>query len=238
MEGKRLGQKIMVVEDELPIAEIVQYNLKKEGYEVRIVGDGREALDVARDWVPDLMLLDIMLPSLDGISVCRELRKTYPMPIIMLTAKDSESDIVEGLSAGADDYITKPFSMRVLVARVQAFLRRSQQYGDEQGEEKKGLVFGALQLDVDLYVATKHGEKLELTLREYELLKHLATNPGRVFTREELLEQVWGYEQAGGDSRTVDVTVRRLREKIEDDPSLPRYIETRRGVGYYFGGDK
>ena len=238
MEGKRLGQRIMVVEDELPIAEIVQYNLKKEGYEVRIVSDGREALDVARDWEPDLMLLDIMLPSLDGISVCRELRKTNPMPIIMLTAKDSESDIVDGLSAGADDYITKPFSMRVLIARVQAFLRRSHQYVDEQGEEKKGLTFGALQLDVDLYVATKHGVKLELTLREYELLKHLATNPGRVFTREELLEQVWGYEQAGGDSRTVDVTVRRLREKIEDDPSLPRYIETRRGVGYYFGGDK
>lgn len=234
-----MPQKIMVVEDERPIAEIVKFNLEKEGYEVRIVGDGQEALDAVRLWQPDLMLLDIMLPSLDGISVCRELRKDYPMPIIMLTAKGSESDIVNGLSAGADDYITKPFSIRVLVARVQAFLRRHVMLSEEQ-EVRNGkgmLCYGSLQIDTDLYEVRKHEKKLDLTLREYELLKHLAMNPGRVYTREELLEQVWGYEQAGGDGRTVDVTVRRLREKVEDDPSMPRFIETRRGVGYYFSSE-
>jgi len=225
--------KILVVEDEVQIAEIVKYNLEKEGFEVKTVGDGREAIAEAYNWQPDLMLLDIMLPSLDGISVCRELRTKLPLPIIMLTAKGSESDIVNGLSAGADDYITKPFSIRVLVARVQAFLRRSQRLEDQQ-TEKTQLIYDNLQIDLDLYEVRKDGRKLDLTLREYELLKHLALNPGCVYTRESLLEQVWGYEQAGGDGRTVDVTVRRLREKVEDDPSTPRFIETRRGVGYYF----
>ena len=225
--------KILVVEDEVQIAEIVKYNLEKEGFEVKTVGDGREAITETYNWQPDLMLLDIMLPSLDGISVCRELRTKLPLPIIMLTAKGSESDIINGLSAGADDYITKPFSIRVLVARVQAFLRRSQRLEDQQ-IEKTQLIYGNLQIDLDLYEVRKDDRKLDLTLREYELLKHLALNPGCVYTREALLEQVWGYEQAGGDGRTVDVTVRRLREKVEDDPSAPRFIETRRGVGYYF----
>jgi len=230
-----MSQKIMVVEDEHNIAEIVKYNLEKEGFDVRIVSNGHQAIREAIDWQPDLLLLDIMLPGLDGISVCKELRKSLPLPIIMLTAKGSESDIVNGLSAGADDYITKPFSVRVLIARVHAFLRRSRQFGEENPrEEAKGpIVIGSLSLDIDLYEVRKEGRKVELTLREYELLKHLALNQGRVYTREELLEQVWGYEQAGGDGRTVDVTVRRLREKIEDDPSQPKYIETRRGVGYY-----
>ena len=227
-----MPQRILVVEDELPIAEIVRYNLENEGFEVMIVGDGKEAIAKTYEWQPDLLLLDIMLPSLDGISVCKELRRDLPIPIIMLTAKGSESDIVNGLSAGADDYITKPFSVRVLIARVHAFLRRSVQYGTAQSKEP--MVFDSLHLDAELYEVRKNGVKVDLTLREYELLKHLALNPGKVYTREELLEQVWGYEQAGGDGRTVDVTVRRLREKIEDDPSQPKFVETRRGVGYYF----
>ena len=230
-----MSQKIMVVEDEHNIAEIVKYNLEKEGFEVRVVTNGIQAIRETYEWQPDLLLLDIMLPGLDGISVCKELRKTLPLPIIMLTAKGSESDIVNGLSVGADDYITKPFSIRVLIARVYAFLRRSRQFNEEapKDEPKGPLQIGNLVLDIDLYEVRKENRKVELTLREYELLKHLALNPGRVYTREELLEQVWGYEQAGGDGRTVDVTVRRLREKIEDDPSQPRYIETRRGVGYF-----
>ncbi|MCL2497472.1 MAG: response regulator transcription factor, partial [Symbiobacteriaceae bacterium] len=213
-----MPQKIMVVEDEKPIADILQYNLEKEGYEVRVVGDGREAVRETLAWQPDLLLLDLMLPSLDGISVCREVRRELPLPIIMLTAKGSESDIVNGLSAGADDYITKPFSMRILIARVQAFLRRSTLYAGEgiSDTPKTPLNIGDFIMDTALYEVRKGGEKIALTLREYELLKHLALNPGRVYTREELLEQVWGYERAGGDGRTVDVTVRRLREKIEE----------------------
>ena len=231
-----MPQKILVVEDEVPIAEILKFNLEKHGYQVRTISDGLEAIKVAKDWQPDLLLLDIMLPTLDGITVCRELRQVLPVPIILLTAKGSESDIVNGLSAGADDYITKPFSMRVLVARVQAFLRRSRHYAEENAADtpKGTFTSGALTIDFDLYEVRKGERQLDLTVREFELLKHLALHSGRAFTRQELLEQVWGYEQAGGDGRTVDVTVRRLREKIEDDPSQPLFINTRRGVGYYF----
>ena len=182
---------------------------------------------------PDLILLDIMLPHKDGMEVCREVRKKYEMPIIMLTAKDSEIDKVLGLELGADDYVTKPFSNRELIARVKANLRRHQQDADKGNGELSEIVVGALSIHPDAYVVTKRGEQIELTHREFELVHYLAKHIGQVMTREHLLQTVWGYDYFG-DVRTVDVTVRRLREKIEDIPSHPSWIVTRRGVGYYF----
>lgn len=183
---------------------------------------------------PDLILLDIMLPQRDGIEVCREVRKKYEMPIIMLTAKDSEIDKVLGLELGADDYVTKPFSTRELIARVKANLRRHQQIASKPGEEEESneITVGSLVIQPDAYVVSKRGETIELTHREFELLHYLAKHIGQVMTREHLLQTVWGYDYYG-DVRTVDVTVRRLREKIEDNPSHPIWIVTRRGVGYY-----
>ncbi|GEB78301.1 response regulator YycF [Sporolactobacillus inulinus] len=228
-----MENKILVVDDEQPIADILQFNLEKEGYEVVCAYDGEEALKKVEEENPDMILLDVMLPVKDGMEVCREVRKTHNMPIIMLTAKDSEIDKVLGLEMGADDYVTKPFSNRELIARVKANLRRHKQEDTE--EEKKqvnNIEIGDLTIHLDAYVVTKRGKVIELTHREFELLHYLAEHIGQVMTREKLLQTVWGYDYFG-DVRTVDVTVRRLREKIEDNPSRPMWIVTRRGVGYY-----
>jgi two-component system, OmpR family, response regulator VicR len=227
-----MPKKILVVDDEKPIADILQFNLKKEGYEVYCAYDGNEALKKIEEVKPDLILLDIMLPEKDGMEVCREVRKKYEMPIIMLTAKDSEIDKVLGLELGADDYVTKPFGTRELLARVKANLRRHQQSSMPAEEETNEIVIGSLVIHPDAYMVSKRGEPIELTHREFELLYYLSKHIGQVMTREHLLQTVWGYDYFG-DVRTVDVTVRRLREKIEDNPSHPTWLVTRRGVGYY-----
>lgn len=226
-----MSSKILVVDDEQPIADILKFNLEKEGYEVICAYDGEEAIQLAEEEEPDLVLLDIMLPKKDGNEVCREIRKTQTMPIIMLTAKDSEIDKVLGLELGADDYVTKPFSNRELIARVKANLRR-QQIPDDTVKKVKDIVIENLVIHPDAYSVSRDGEQIDLTHREYELLYYLARHIGQVMTREHLLETVWGYDYFG-DVRTVDVTVRRLREKIEENPSNPLWIITRRGVGYY-----
>lgn len=229
-----MKKTILVVDDEKPIADILQFNLTKEGYDVHCAYDGNEALEMVEELEPDLILLDIMLPQKDGMEVCKEVRKKYEMPIIMLTAKDSEIDKVLGLELGADDYVTKPFSTRELIARVKANLRRHQQLSEMMNEEPETneISVGSLTIHPDAYVVSKRGETIELTHREFELLHYLSKHIGQVMTREHLLQTVWGYDYFG-DVRTVDVTVRRLREKIEDNPSHPMWIVTRRGVGYY-----
>ena len=230
-------KKILIIDDEKPISDIIKFNLNKEGYETITAFDGREALKKFEEESPDLIILDLMLPELDGLEVAKEVRKTSHIPIIMLSAKDSEFDKVIGLEIGADDYVTKPFSNRELLARVKAHLRRTENIGSAVAEENASttgseIVIGDLEILPDAFVAQKRGEDIELTHREFELLHHLATHMGQVMTREYLLETVWGYDYFG-DVRTVDVTIRRLREKIEDTPSRPEYILTRRGVGYY-----
>ncbi|WP_028543659.1 response regulator YycF [Paenibacillus taiwanensis] len=230
--------KILVVDDEQPIADILKFNLEKEGYEVVCAFDGGAAVELALQEKPDLMLLDLMLPVKDGMDVCREVRQHLQMPIIMLTAKDTELDKVLGLEMGADDYVTKPFSTRELLARVKAHLRRQQKVeSTAAAEEKQGIRLHELLIDTDMYIVYKNGEPLDLTHREFELLYYLVRSSGKVMTREHLLQAVWGYEYFG-DVRTVDVTIRRLREKIEDDPSKPEYIITRRGLGYMMRNPK
>lgn len=230
-------KKILIVDDEKPISDIIKFNLTKEGYETVTAFDGREAIAKFEEENPDLIILDLMLPELDGLEVAKEVRKTSHIPIIMLSAKDSEFDKVIGLEIGADDYVTKPFSNRELLARVKAHLRRTENIESAVAEENASssnseITIGDLKILPDVFVAQKRGEDIELTHREFELLHHLATHMGQVMTREYLLETVWGYDYFG-DVRTVDVTIRRLREKIEDTPSRPEYILTRRGVGYY-----
>ena len=230
-------KKILIVDDEKPISDIIKFNLAKEGYETVTAFDGREAITKFEEENPDLIILDLMLPELDGLEVAKEVRKTSHIPIIMLSAKDSEFDKVIGLEIGADDYVTKPFSNRELLARVKAHLRRTENIETAVAEENASasnseITIGDLKILPDAFVAQKRGEDIELTHREFELLNHLATHMGQVMTREYLLETVWGYDYFG-DVRTVDVTIRRLREKIEDTPSRPEYILTRRGVGYY-----
>lgn len=230
-----MNKTILVVDDEKPIADILQFNLIKEGYKVICAYDGDEALEKVEEEQPDLMLLDIMLPKRDGMEVCREVRKKYDFPIIMLTAKGSEIDKVLGLEMGADDYVTKPFSTRELIARVKANMRRLQvvaPVAEEAQEESNEIVVGSLVIQPDAYLVMKREESIELTHREFELLHYLGKHIGQVMTREHLLQTVWGYDYFG-DVRTVDVTIRRLREKIEDNPSHPAWIVTRRGVGYY-----
>ena len=229
-------KKILVVDDEKPISDIIKFNLTKEGYDVYTAYDGQEALEQVEEVNPDLVILDLMLPKIDGLEVAREVRKTHDMPIIMVTAKDSEIDKVLGLEMGADDYVTKPFSNRELVARVKANLRRqSAVAANSQAEEENAnsdITIGDLTIHPEAYMVSKHGDKIELSHREFELLHYLAKHIGQVMTREHLLQTVWGYDYFG-DVRTVDVTVRRLREKIEDNPSRPVWLVTRRGVGYY-----
>ena len=227
-------KKILVIDDEKPISDIMKFNLTKEGYEVHVAADGEEALQKVDEVHPDLILLDLMLPKMDGLEVARQVRKNYDMPIIMVTAKDSELDKVLGLELGADDYVTKPFSNRELVARVKANLRRQGAPSAQPAEveENSDIEIGDLVIHPEAYMVSKRGENIELTHREFELLHYLAQHIGQVMTREHLLQTVWGYDYFG-DVRTVDVTVRRLREKVEDNPSHPKWLVTRRGVGYY-----
>lgn len=228
-----MAKKILVVDDEKPISDIVKFNLEKEGYNVVTAFDGEEAVSRYNDEHPDLVLLDLMLPKIDGLEVARQIRKENDTPIIMLTAKDSEIDKVLGLELGADDYVTKPFSNRELVARVKANLRRSDsEKTADAPEPTQDLEVGDLTIHPEAYTVTKRGVNIELTHREFELLHYLARHLTQVMTREHLLQTVWGYDYFG-DVRTVDVTVRRLREKIEDSPSTPEWLITRRGVGYY-----
>lgn len=235
-------KKILIVDDEQHIIDILVYNLKKEGYDTIEANDGISAVNVALEEKPDLILLDIMLPKLDGLSVCKRIKNSLNVPILMLTAKDGEIDKILGLELGADDYITKPFSVRELMARVKANLRKAEavntpkvlekeQEKVEEIDESK-IVVGDLSLDLDKFEVKVRGRVIDLTLREFEVLKYLASQPGQVITREVLLEKVWGYEYYG-DIRTVDVTVRRIREKIELDTSTPKILMTKRSVGYY-----
>lgn len=228
-------KKILVVEDEKSISDIIKYNLEKEGFIVYTSYDGEDALAKQTAHDPDLVLLDVMLPKIDGFTVCKKIREKNTVPIIMLTAKEEEVDKVLGLELGADDYMTKPFGMRELLARIKANIRRATLTlgPDIDKAEANVREFGNLTIDLNRYEIRKNGEILELTLREFELLRYLAERENKVFSREQLLEEVWGYEYYG-DIRTVDVTVRRLREKLEDDSSNPRYIMTKRGIGYYF----
>ena len=236
----RDGKTILIVDDEKPIVDILVYNLQKEGYKTIEANDGITAVNMALEQKPDLILLDIMLPKLDGLSVCKRIKNSLNVPILMLTAKDGEIDKILGLELGADDYITKPFSVRELVARVKANLRKveaitnpieNQNVVDNKKKDSK-IVVGDLELDLDKFEVKVRGEIIDLTLREFEVLKFLASQPEQVVTRETLLEKVWGYEYFG-DIRTVDVTVRRIREKIEKDTSAPKILITKRGVGYY-----
>lgn len=225
--------KILVVDDERPIADILEFNLEKEGYEVECAFDGEEAIQKALESKPNLILLDIMLPKKDGLAVCREIRKTLDIPIIMLTAKDEEVDKVIGLEIGADDYVTKPFGTRELLARIKAHLRRHQALMEQHAssDEEPTFTIGDLRIHPESYRVFQNEQVIELTHREFELLLYMVKHKGRVFTREHLLQEVWGFDYYG-DVRTVDVTVRRLREKVEPDPGRPTYILTKRGVGY------
>ncbi|MCX7747147.1 MAG: response regulator transcription factor [Clostridia bacterium] len=227
-----MNKKVLIVDDEKNIVDILKFNLKKEGFDTIEAYDGEQAVDMALNHKPDLILLDIMLPKMDGFSVCRKLRQTIATPILMLTAKEEEVDKVLGLELGADDYITKPFSPRELMARVKANLRRTVP-AEQPPVVGKLMAYGNLSIDVERYEVKREGTVIELTLREFELVKFLAQQQGQIFSRESLLEKVWGYEYYG-DVRTVDVTVRRIREKLESDPANPEYIITKRGVGYYF----
>ncbi len=230
-----MKHKILVVDDEVNIVNIISFNLKKEGYDVLTADDGVKGVDLALKEKPDLILLDIMMPNMDGYEACRKIRNKYNMPIIMLTARADEVDKVLGLEMGADDYVTKPFGNRELMARVKAHLRRKELIQSETTDESASniLEINDIRIELDRYEVKKRNEVVELTLREFELIKFLASQKGQIFTREQLLEKVWGYEYFG-DVRTVDVTIRRLREKVEDDPGKPLYIITKRGIGYYF----
>ena len=228
------------MDDEQPIIDMLVYNLEKEGYNTLEATDGEKAVDIALNQTPDLIILDIMIPKMDGLSVCKRIRHTLNVPIIMLSAKGEEIDKILGLELGADDYITKPFSIRELMARIKANLRKGNGNYDNGKQETNSnkIIVGDLQLDVDKFETRVKNKVIDLTLREFEVLKYLANQLGQVVTRETLLEKVWGYEYYG-DIRTVDVTVRRIREKIEEDTSNPKILMTKRGVGYYIAtGDK
>jgi DNA-binding response OmpR family regulator len=225
-------KKILVVDDEPTLVATLRYNLEREGYHVATAPDGESALSVARADRPDLILLDLMLPGLSGLEVCRILRRETTSPILMLTAKVEEVDKVVGLELGADDYVTKPFGMRELLARVRALLRRAE---TPPGAQTEPMTSGGLEVDLQRRQAKRDGEPLPLKPKEFELLAFFMRNRGRAFTREELLNQIWGYGFAG-DSRTVDVHIRWLREKIEEAPAKPTRLITVRGVGYRFEG--
>ena len=227
-------KKILIVDDEKPIVDILDFNLTKEGFQTTAVYDGEEAIRVALELKPDLILLDLMLPKIDGFNVCKELRKHLTCPIIMLTAKEEVVDKIIGLELGADDYMTKPFSIREVIARVKANLRKHVLPEDE--EEKKSsknkIKIKDMIIDPERYIAIIGDKTIDLTIKEFELLKMLSSAPNQVFTREQILRGVWGYDFYG-DARTVDVTVRRLREKIEKSTADPQYVQTKRGMGYY-----
>lgn len=237
---------ILIVDDEKTIVDMLVYNLQKEGYNTLEAGDGEEGVRIALENKPNLVLLDIMLPKMDGLAVCKRIRQTLNIPILMISAKDEEIDKILGLELGADDYITKPFSVRELMARVKANLRKAEitakamenEANNKNSEANSNvLTVGDLSLDLSKFEVKVRGEVIDLTLREFEVIKYLANQPGQVVTRETLLEKVWGYEYYG-DIRTVDVTVRRIREKIEKDTSNPKILITKRGVGYYIASRK
>jgi len=235
-------EKILVVDDEVALLETLAYNLKRQGYEVRTCGDGTTALHEARVFQPDLILLDVMLPGIDGFEVCRALRQESTTPVLMLTARDDEIDRVVGLEVGADDYMTKPFSMRELVARVKAMLRRVRMIREEiisegavQAPAAEILAFGDLEIDLTRHEIRLKGQVLAFKPKEYDLLLFMVQHRGKLVTRELILERVWGWNYIG-DSRTVDVHMRWLREKIEVDPSAPLFLITLRGAGYRFEG--
>ena len=225
------NDKILIVEDDRNLLDTLKYNLRKEGYGVVTAADGAEALDVARREKPGLIILDVMLPKVSGFEVCRILRKDMIVPILMLTAKAEETDKIVGLEIGADDYMTKPFSLRELLARVRAMLRRTRMVEVQPGVEEVPLKVDDIEVDIARHQAAKGTVTLELSLKEFDLLAFLVKNKGFVFSRDQLLEKVWGYDFAG-DTRTVDVHIRWLREKIEDNPNEPKLLVTVRGVGY------
>ena len=239
MEENLDKKTILIVDDEKTIVDMLVINLQKEGYNTLEANDGEEAVRIALEQKPNLVLLDIMLPKMDGLAVCKRIRQSLDIPILMISAKDEEIDKILGLELGADDYITKPFSVRELMARVKANLRKAEitsksvnNKDQESKDESNVITVGDLSLDLNKFEVKVRGEVMDLTLREFEVLKYLANQPGQVVTREVLLEKVWGYEYYG-DIRTVDVTVRRIREKIEKDTSNPKILITKRGVGYY-----
>lgn len=233
-----MAKTVLIVEDEKNIVDILNFNLVKEGYTTLEAYDGESGLQLALEQDPDLVLLDLMLPKMTGFDVCKALRaQGRTTPVIMLTAREEEADKVLGLDLGADDYITKPFSMRELMARVNANIRRSSMAPAAVPAAREGvLTFGRLVIDTEKLTVFKDGSALELTQREYELISFLAATPEQVYSREALMEHVWNYDGYVGDVRAVDVAVRRLREKVEDDPAEPKYILTRRGLGYLFHG--
>jgi len=235
MESK--NKTVLIVEDEKNIVDILRFNLQREGYQTCEAYDGADGLEKARTMNPDIILLDVMLPKMIGFDVCKQLRSEgNNVPVIILTAREEEADKVLGLEIGADDYITKPFSMRELVARVGANIRRTSMSAPAAATASDSAmpVAGDLSINTDNHQVFRSGKAIDLTQREYELLTFLASHPNKVYSRADLMEQVWNYGYVGDDVRTVDVTVRRLREKIEVDPATPVFILTRRGVGYYF----
>lgn len=227
-------KKILIVDDERPIVDILKYNLEKEGFSTIIAYDGEEAIKIALSAKPDLILLDLMLPKIDGFNVCKELRKSLTCPIIMVTAKEEVVDKIIGLELGADDYMTKPFSVREVVARVKANLRKHVivDNTDSKDESSNKIKIKDMIIDPERYIALIGNKVIDLTIKEFELLKMLSSAPNQVFTREQILRGVWGYDFYG-DARTVDVTIRRLREKIEKNSADPQYVQTKRGMGYY-----
>lgn len=224
---------ILVVDDEIEIVTILKYNLEALGYSVLTAFDGQQALDITFERNPDLILLDAMLPVVDGFAVCRKIREKLDMPIMMITARDQEVDAVLGLELGADDYITKPFRMKELMARVKSNLRRAKAPQENKKISSNCIQIGNIIIDIERYEVLKDGKEIALTGIQFDLLKYLASRPGEIVSRETLLKEVWDYDYYG-DLHTVDVTIRRLRVKIEDDPSNPKYIQTKRGIGFYF----
>ncbi len=234
MEQKK--KRILIVEDETDIAEILQYNVRKQGYEAEIASDGEKGLALALSGTFDLILLDVMLPKMDGFEICRRVRSRLETPIIMLTAREEENDKILGLDLGADDYMTKPFSLGELTSRIRANIRRfSGETVVKQEEDKENSIIHVedLEIDTDSYTVKKNGKEISLSKQQYELLCFLAKNRGKKFRQDALLEAVWGYDDYYGDVRTVDVTVARLRKQIEENPSEPKYIKNKRGMGYY-----
>lgn len=235
METIERKKKILVVEDEKNIAQVLQYNLTKAGYEAEVASDGGRGLERALSGEFDLILLDIMLPVMNGFDVCAHVRRVSQVPIIFVTAREEEKDKIFGLDTGADDYVTKPFSFKELLARIRVNIRRSasEVVTEKKMETSAPVTIGELTIDSGRYLVTKNGEPLELSKKDYDFLAFLAANLGMAYSREQLLEEVWGYEGYYGDIRNVDVAVSRLRNKIEADPSKPEYLMTKRGVGYY-----
>lgn len=228
-------EKVLVVEDEQEIRELIRDYLEVEGFEVAMAADGEEGLEQFNTYEPDIIVLDIMLPKIDGMEICKTIRNKSNIPILMLSAKKSDVDKVLGLGLGADDYMTKPFSPKELVARIKAQLRRYKELS-QTNVQKNSLEFKDLKIDLDAYNVFLEGKKIQLSAKEFEILKFLALNPERVYSREQIFDQIWGFNEYG-DINTVTVHIRKIREKIEQDSSNPEYIETVWGVGYKFVGE-